>query len=164
MPWTTKHAGHNSWLGWKGKEVTRRIPESCPDAIQENSSLYSTALDMLNFQSMLTARGVTPSGERILSDESAMLMTTDQLSEMGVALADAEFNSHSRDRKNSSGMKSPVFGVDAEGQGVGFGTQVVTRAASAKIAGSKGAFSSWGYHEDILKVFLELIEVASRDL
>jgi len=71
----------------------------------------------------------------------------------------------------ATGFKSPVFGVESEGQGVSFGMNVVTRTylmlerntkpstfepnplpavcagpSKSKLAGGKGSFSSWGYY------------------
>lgn len=88
MPWLTgglglkstgPHAGHTAWMGWKAKEERRDVPESCPDKISEQSSIYSTSLDALKFQAMLAAGGMAASGERVLSAASAQMMTTDQL-------------------------------------------------------------------------------------
>lgn len=81
-----------------------------------------------------------------MSKESVHLMTTDQLPVFGRRLADETFNTHARDRGNSGGAVAPQFGVKAEGQGVSCGMQVVTRPFTSRLAGSKGTFSSWGYH------------------
>ena len=94
----------------------------------------------------LLSGGVSESGQRVLSADSVAAMTTDQLLDMGADLSDTDFNSHARDKRNSAGMKSPEFGVDAAGQGVSYGMNVVTRPSTAKISGAKGTFSSWGYY------------------
>jgi CubicO group peptidase (beta-lactamase class C family) len=122
---TGEHSGHKSWLGWVGKPERRSVPEVDPADITEDTSMYSTALDQLAFHQMLLSGGVSASGARVLSEASTAAMTTDQLQ---LPLSSGDFNSHSQDKKNSSGMKSPVFGVDSEGQGVSYGMNVVTSA------------------------------------
>lgn len=145
---TGEHGGHTSRLGWVAKPLAREggIAEVPPTEISEDSSFYSTALDQLLFHSALLRGGLTASGQRVLSQESVRRMTTDQLSTMGRALADATFNSHARDKSNSGGATSPEFGVEAAGQGVALGMEVVTHPFKSKLAGSKGTFSSWGFH------------------
>lgn len=143
---TGEHAGNTSWLGWVAKPIAQRVSDELPSNLQQKSLLFSTALDQLKFHSMLLCGGLAASGQRVLSQTSVQLMTTDQLPVIGRRLADANFNSHARDRSHSSGSVSPQFGVTAAGQGVGLGMEVVTRPSESRLAGSKGTFSSWDFH------------------
>jgi hypothetical protein len=72
---------------------------------------------------------------------------------MGCALADADFNSHSRDRKGSSGIKSAYFGVEAEGQGLGLGTYACPPQQTTRLSLS---------HAHLLLPFLHLF-ISYRD-
>merc|ERR1712032_866248 len=89
--------------------------------------------------------GVTEHGQRILSAESVRQMTTDRLPTMHVGgLADEKFNSHARDHAKSVGHASAHLGVDAAGQGIGLGFQIINRPSTSRLAGSKGSFSACG--------------------
>jgi len=140
---TGEHAGHTSWLGWVAKPFPRPVPKEPPSEVDEWTDMFSTALDQIRFHAMLLGGGVDTTGKRILSQASVRLMTTNQLP--GRGLDDASFNSHARDRGGSAGLVAPQFGVGAPGQGVGLGTQVVTRPFTSRLAGSKGSFSAWGH-------------------
>eukprot|EP00930_Biecheleria_cincta_P098253 TRINITY_DN89929_c0_g1_i1.p1 TRINITY_DN89929_c0_g1~~TRINITY_DN89929_c0_g1_i1.p1 ORF type:complete len:562 (-),score=101.38 TRINITY_DN89929_c0_g1_i1:110-1795(-) len=140
---TGEHAGHTSWLGWVAKPAARHTVDEQPQDISENTEFYSTALDQLSFHSMLLNHGLATSGQRVLTPESVFFMTCDQLPVLATSLGDAEFNSHAKDRAGSGGLSSPYFGVDAGGQGLGLGMQVVNRPVKSRLAGSKGTFSAW---------------------
>jgi len=142
---TGEHAGHTSWFGWVAKESQRCVPQVLPAEISDQTSMYSTATDQLLFHSMLMSGGLASSGARVLSQESVRLMTTDQIAGFGHGLGDANFNSHSNDKANSSGRMSPQFGCSTSGQGNGLGMQVVTRPVNSRLAGSRGTFSSWSF-------------------
>jgi len=143
---TGEHAGHTSWLGWVAKPLDRQVPGQLPAEISDRSDFFSTSLDQLKFHSMLLSGGLTATGRRVLSQQSVQMMTTDQLPVLGRTLADVDFNSHKRDRSNSCGVKSPQFAVESTGQGRSLGMDVVVNPFKSKLAGSKGTFSSWGFH------------------
>ena len=112
-----------------------------PSDVTGLSGLYSTAADAMAFQQMLLNGGRGPDGLAVLSEEAVAAMTTDQLADDG-KLDDKEFNSHAKDRKNSAGRQSGAFGVEAAGQGVGLGLNVVTTPRGARQAAMAGGYSS----------------------
>ena len=58
---TGQHTGHNSWLGWVGTNVRRAVPEEAPAALTEETSMYTSALDQIAFQEMVTSPPPPPS-------------------------------------------------------------------------------------------------------
>jgi CubicO group peptidase (beta-lactamase class C family) len=142
LRFTGEEKGHTSWLGWKGKPAPRgEIPDSMPSDVTGLSGVYSTAADVLAVQQMLLNGGRGPDGRAVLAEEAVAAMTSDQLADDG-KLDDKEFNSHAKDRKNSAGRQSGAFGVEAAGQGVGLGLNVVTTPQGARQAAMAGGYSS----------------------
>ena len=145
LRFTGPEKGHTSWLGWKGKPERRDVPAEVPAAgVKGLSGLYSTATDCLAFQQMLMNGGKTAAGAAVLSAESVAAMTGDQLGAVapGMRLDEKEFNTHANDKKNSPGRVSPAFGVDAPGQGIGLGLNVVVSPVGSKQAAMAGGYSS----------------------
>eukprot|EP00929_Paragymnodinium_shiwhaense_P059829 TRINITY_DN29931_c0_g1_i1.p1 TRINITY_DN29931_c0_g1~~TRINITY_DN29931_c0_g1_i1.p1 ORF type:complete len:610 (-),score=82.13 TRINITY_DN29931_c0_g1_i1:276-2009(-) len=142
---TGDYSGHTSWLGWVAHPRPSEAAE-LPETISRKSRFYSTAVDQICFHHMLLRGGCAPSGQRLLSADSVSALTRDQLPSLGASsgLGAGSFNSHAADKGSSAGAAKAEVGVGATGQGLSLGMHVVTRPSAARLAGSRGAFSSSG--------------------